>query len=123
MTASSLAHSQTSIPRDPGLQPERTALAWKRTGLISFVNGVMAVRAGFIGDSHLALGLGILLLATSCLLIYFGHLRRKQMFNATSLNTIAANPRLIFTTFIFAALNCTTGIFLIMNHIRAFNTT
>jgi len=40
------------VPRDPGLQPERTALSWQRTGVVTLLVGVgsaaAAVRRGSV---------------------------------------------------------------------------
>lgn len=58
--------SAAPAPRDPGLQPERTALAWQRTGLalagasvvvarLTFSTvGVLAVVAALFGLAHAA---------------------------------------------------------------------
>ena len=45
--------------RDPGLQPERTALAWKRTSLLMAANAVLIVRAGVHAQHGILLTLGI----------------------------------------------------------------
>ena len=37
-----------SRPRDPGLQGERTALAWQRTSLAVFANGLLALRSASV---------------------------------------------------------------------------
>lgn len=48
---------------DPGLQRERTAMAWTRTGLAVLVNSLIVLRSGANEHQPLVLALGSLLLA------------------------------------------------------------
>lgn len=50
------------LSRDPGLQPERTALAWQRTGLALLVAALVVVRDGLVTGGPAGLpvvGLGV----------------------------------------------------------------
>ncbi|SEQ83539.1 protein of unknown function [Streptomyces sp. yr375] len=54
---------EVAAPRDPGLQPERTRLAWRRTTLASTVAAVLAVKSSLHGGVSVS---GVVLCALAC---------------------------------------------------------
>lgn len=66
-------------PRDPGLQPERTALAWARTGLALLVHALLSLRGGMeFGHRGLTL-LGVLLMLAAAGVTAYGGWRRHEL--------------------------------------------
>jgi uncharacterized membrane protein YidH (DUF202 family) len=65
--------------RDPGLQSERTALAWSRTALALLVNAALFLRATVEGRSRALLAVGLLLLITAGLAGLHALKRRRQL--------------------------------------------
>ncbi|MFB9310714.1 uncharacterized membrane protein YidH (DUF202 family) [Agromyces hippuratus] len=70
-----------SVPAtgDPGLQPERTALAWSRTALALAVNALLSMRAGFVTGQPVLVAVGALLFAASGAAVAIGTVRRRQL--------------------------------------------
>lgn len=70
--------------KDPGLQQERTALAWNRTALLLTVNGGLALRTSWeTGQPAYAVVASILLLTAAGASVY-GAWRKRALLSATT---------------------------------------
>ena len=58
-------------PRDPGLQGERTALAWSRTAFAVLANSLLVLRSGLSSDRIAITALAIALLVAAAMLFAF----------------------------------------------------
>ncbi|MEU5900776.1 DUF202 domain-containing protein [Streptomyces venezuelae] len=89
--------------RDPGLQPERTRLAWRRTTLSCTVAAVLAARA-VLHDGATAFGV---LACALCLLLWLGFLAvaHRRMVTLT-----APRPRTMSLGAARAAALCTVAL-------------
>lgn len=72
-------HSEARQSRDPGLQAERTALSWNRTGLAVLTNALLALRSGWVHQQTPVTLLALALLLASASLFFYGEWRRRQL--------------------------------------------
>lgn len=70
--------------RDPGLQAERTALAWNRTGLAVFANGLLALRSGWTNHQTPVTLLAFMLFLASAAVFLYALCRRRQLLSGQS---------------------------------------
>ena len=96
------------IQRDRGLQPQRTALAWVRTGLAVFVNALLVLRTGIVTNQFFILALGTVLLVASALSVVCGTWRVRHL---SAHEALVAPPRtLIVGTMWIAWIACVAAI-------------
>ena len=72
---------------DPGLQRERTAMAWSRTGLAVLVNALIVLRAGAHANRSFILALGFLLLAAAAGAVACGAWRAHRLADGADATT------------------------------------
>ncbi|QTF07788.1 DUF202 domain-containing protein [Brenneria izadpanahii] len=92
--------------RDPGLQPQRTGMAWSRTMFVMLINSLLFFRAGIADDDRVVFACGILLLCVACMMAVFAVMRYR--FNAARHQILSRISRglIAFTsvTIVIAAL-------------------
>ncbi len=98
----------TPRPRDAGLQAERTALAWSRTGLAVVANGLLVLRSGWTsGEASLTFVAFALLVAAGAAILYGGW-RRRHLLNG--LGTTAPPAIAIAVAAVVTLVACAAGI-------------
>ncbi|MYS21946.1 Uncharacterized membrane protein YidH, DUF202 family [Streptomyces sp. DvalAA-14] len=88
--------------RDPGLQPERTRLAWRRTTLSCAVTALLAIRQALHTDGGPLRAAAVSLLAlTFVAFLWLAHLRTQRL--------AAARPRRLAPWAALSVVGCTIG--------------
>ncbi len=95
-------------PRDPGLQAERTALAWIRTALAILVNAFLALRTAWSTGHALVSALAIALLFAAAAAAGCGMWRRHVLLGPST--QIAAPSIVMFAACFVVWLTCATAL-------------
>ena len=96
------------MPRDSGLQPERTALAWQRTAYALLTNGALLVRAALEKRSLLLGAASGLVILSAAALIMIGIVRHGALLRSDS--HAAPNALLIVFACIAVIATCCAGL-------------
>lgn len=92
---------------DPGLQAERTALAWTRTAFAVLANALIALRSGYVSGSVPVLTLAVTLLLSAACTFVFATFRRHVLLREAATPVAGAVVAAMAATVLGA---CLTGV-------------
>lgn len=105
------------LSRDPGLQPERTGLAWSRTGLLALIVACLSIRIGLSAAAVLHLLVALLLAALGCMSLHRGH-QRSRYKAGEEVATSASRKYLLATSSLIVIACATDAALLFMRLMR-----
>lgn len=100
--------------RDQGLQAERTALSWSRTGWAILANALLALRSGWVNQAVAVTLLAFALLAASGAVMLYGGWRRRQLSSGHAFTAPPAIALATVTAITWGA--CVTAVISIATH-------
>ncbi len=101
--------TQPASSADRGLQAERTALAWGRTGLAVFVNSLVEFRAGWISDSVATTAAACILSFAAAAIALYG-IHRRRLYAAAAGTPKGAPAFALYCIAFVALLACATAL-------------
>ncbi|MBD7960927.1 DUF202 domain-containing protein [Comamonas sp. Sa2CVA6] len=100
--------STPSPSQDTGLQAQRTALSWSRTGLAIFANALLALRSGWIHQEMPITAMGLILLTAAGAVLAYGAFRQQHMLCGADSIAVPAMP--MAATCVSVLVACATAI-------------
>ena len=97
------------VTRDPGLQPERTSLAWRRTALAVVFNAILLLRAGLQEQGPHLLALGVILCVGAAAMMR-ASARRDVELRATARAPTATRMLLVSSRVVLASIGAASVI-------------
>jgi len=94
--------------RDPGLQAERTALAWSRTSLAVLANALLVVRSGLVSERTTITALGFVLLLAAAAIYLHGAWRRRELLSVH--RAVAPRAGVMVAAALMAMTACAIGL-------------